>query len=82
MMRRRRRVPPAVTQSNGRWWQLDEHRRAYLYRAVLALGSVALVMGLLTDSQLAAFVGLAGALLGNGLAAGNTSTKRRGAGRP
>ncbi len=70
------RVSPAVTQSNGHWWQLDEHQRAYLYRALVAAGGVALVLGLVTDSQLTALVGLAGALLGNGVAARHTSTKR------
>lgn len=58
--------------------QLTEAQRAWAYRVILAAGTLALVAGWATDSEVTAWVGLAGALLGNGLAAGHTSTRRRG----
>jgi hypothetical protein len=53
---------------------LTRTRRAWLYRVVTAGGIVALVFGLATGEQVASVVGLAGALLGTGVAAANTPT--------
>ena len=48
--------------------------RAYIYRVLIALGSVALVWGLVTGEQLAAILGAVAAIL-NVMPALNTSTK-------
>ena len=48
--------------------------RAYIYRVLIALGSVALVWGLVTGEQLAAILGACAAIL-NIMPALNTSTK-------
>jgi len=48
--------------------------RAYIYRILIALGSIALVWGLLTGEQLAAILGACAAVL-NIMPALNTSTK-------
>jgi hypothetical protein len=48
--------------------------RAYIYRVLIALGSVALVWGLVTGEQLAAILGAVAAVL-NIMPAMNTSTK-------
>lgn len=47
-------------------------RRAYAYRVLLALGAVAVGYGLLSDAEVALWLGVASAVLGNGLAALNT----------
>lgn len=48
--------------------------RAYIYRVLIALGSVALVWGVVTGEQLAAILGACAAVL-NIMPAMNTSTK-------
>ena len=48
--------------------------RAYIYRVIIALGSIALVWGLVTGEQLAAILGAVAAVL-NIMPALNTSTK-------
>jgi hypothetical protein len=48
--------------------------RAYIYRVLIALGSVALVWGLVTGEQLAAILGAVAAIL-NIMPALNTTTK-------
>lgn len=48
--------------------------RAYIYRVLIALGSCAIVWGLVTGEQLAAILGACAAVL-NILPALNTSTK-------
>lgn len=52
-------------------------QRAWLYRVLLAAGTVALIYGWTTSTELAAWLGLAGALVGNGVAAGHTPTGRK-----
>lgn len=47
--------------------------RAYIYRVLMAAGVVALVYGLLTESEIATWLGLAGAVL-NILPVANTKT--------
>lgn len=55
---------------------LTEPVRAWIYRVLMALTVLALVYGVIADAeQLAAWVGLVSALVGNGLATVNTSTK-------
>jgi len=53
---------------------MTEPVRAYIYRILIALGSVALVWGVVTGEQLAAILGAAAAIL-NIMPAMNTSTK-------
>lgn len=48
--------------------------RAYIYRVLIALGSCAIVWGLVTGEQLAAILGACAAVL-NIMPAMNTSTK-------
>lgn len=55
---------------------MSETTRAWIYRTCLALVAVAVVYGLVTEEQAASWVAVATALLGNGLASANTSTKR------
>jgi hypothetical protein len=47
--------------------------RAYIYRVLMAAGVVALVYGLLTESEIATWLGFAGAVL-NILPVANTKT--------
>lgn len=54
---------------------LSDGTRAYLYRILLALAVLALIYGLATEEQIAGWVGLGVALLGNGLATANTTRK-------
>lgn len=55
---------------------LSEPVRAWIYRVLMAASVVALVYGVIADAEkLAAIVGLISALVGNGMAAVNTSTK-------
>jgi hypothetical protein len=49
--------------------------RAWVYRGLLALVTLAIVYGLVTEEQAAAWVAALSAVLGNGLATINTSTK-------
>ena len=55
---------------------MSETTRAWVYRGLLALVALAVVYGLVTDEQAAAWVAVASAVLGNGLATVNTTTKR------
>ena len=55
---------------------MNETTRAYVYRALLALVALAVAYGLLSDTEAAPWVAVLSAVLGNGLAAVNTSTKR------
>jgi hypothetical protein len=48
--------------------------RAYIYRVLMAIGVVVGAYGLLTDAQVATWLGLAGVVL-NILPVANTSTK-------
>ncbi|ASZ72601.1 holin [Arthrobacter phage Nellie] len=47
--------------------------RAYIYGILVAVGAIALVYGLVTEEQLAVWLGLGGSILGNGLALANTN---------
>lgn len=49
--------------------------RAWIYRVLMAAGIVALAYGILTDEQIAVWLGLAGAVL-NILPVANTSTRK------
>ncbi len=50
-------------------------QRAWVYRVLVILSIVAVGLGLVTEVQTAAWLTAAAALLGNGLATLNTSTK-------
>ena len=54
---------------------MSETTRAWVYRAMLALVALAVVYGIVTDEQAAAWVAVVSAVLGNGLAVVNTTTK-------
>lgn len=56
---------------------MSEATRAWIYRILLAIAAAAVVLGFVTEDQVAAIVGIATALLGNGLATANTSTRRK-----
>lgn len=51
-------------------------RRAWIYRILCAAAPLAAVYGIVSESELPLWLGLAAAILGNGLAAVNTPTKR------
>ena len=55
---------------------MNEPARAWIYRACLALVALAVVYGVVTDEQAASWVAVVSALLGNGLATLNTSTRK------
>lgn len=55
---------------------MDETTRAWVYRGLLALVALAVAYGLITEETATAWVAVVAALLGNGLAAVNTTTKR------
>lgn len=57
---------------------MNESTRAWVYRGLLALVALAVVYGLVTDEQAAAWVAAVSAVLGNGLATLNTTTKKGG----
>ena len=50
--------------------------RAYIYGILLAVGAVVLVYGFVTKEELAVWLALGGAILGNGLALANTPSGR------
>lgn len=50
----------------------DQKVRAYLYRVLLTAAPLLAVYGVVTDTQLALWVALGGAVLGNGVATYNT----------
>ena len=54
---------------------MSESQRAYVYRVLVALSLVVVARGLVTESEVTLWLGVAAAVLGNGLAAVNTSTK-------
>jgi type IV secretory pathway TrbD component len=53
----------------------SERTRAYIYRILISLGSLAAVFGFITQDQIVAALGLAAAVL-NVLPAANTSTRK------
>lgn len=53
---------------------LDEHKRAYIYRVLIAVGAVAAGYGLISDNEIALWLGVVASLL-NVMPAANTSTK-------
>jgi len=54
---------------------MNEATRAYIYRILLALSALAVVYGLVDESVVPLWLAVASAVLGNGLASVNTSTK-------
>ena len=54
---------------------MSESTRAYVYRVLVALSLVVVARGLVSESEVTLWLGVAAAVLGNGLAAANTSTK-------
>ena len=54
---------------------MSESQRAYVYRVLVALSLVVVARGLVTESEVTLWLGVAAAVLGNGLAAVNTSTR-------
>lgn len=57
---------------------IPRHVRAWLYRVLLAAQPIVVSYGIVAESDAALWLGLAGALLGTGLAAANTPTAREG----
>jgi hypothetical protein len=55
---------------------MTETTRAWVYRGLLALVTLAVVYGIATEEQAAAWVAVLSAVLGNGLATLNTTTKK------
>lgn len=55
---------------------MSETTRGWIYRILLAVVALAVIYGLVTDEQAAAWIGVAGALLGNGLATVNTTVRK------
>jgi len=53
----------------------NEATRAWIYRVLVAAVPVLIAYGVLDEATAAVWVGLAAAVLGIGLAVGNTSTK-------
>lgn len=53
----------------------DPAKRAYVYGILAAAGGIALVYGIVTAEELAAWLGLGASILGNGLALANTPKK-------
>lgn len=54
---------------------MPENVRAYIYRVLLALVPVAVAYGVVSEQEAGLWVAVAAAVLGNGLATLNTSTK-------
>jgi hypothetical protein len=54
---------------------MNEKTRAYIYRVVTAIMPLVVAYGLLEEDKTPLIVAAVGAILGNGLAAINTSTK-------
>lgn len=55
----------------------SEAVRAYIYRILLALAPLLVAYGLIADNLVALWLVVAEAILGLGLAAANTSTKKQ-----
>lgn len=65
--------------SKTRAWLADQRHRAYVYRVLVALGAAAVAYGLLSQDEVATWLGVAAQVLsvgGNGLAAVNTTTHK------
>ena len=56
------------------WFTLE--RRGWLYRILLAIGAILAFRGLVSNEELPLWLALASAVLGNGVAAINTPTKK------
>lgn len=54
---------------------MSESQRAYIYRILVAVSLIVVARGVVSESEVALWLGVAAAVLGNGLAAVNTSTK-------
>lgn len=54
---------------------LSERNRAYYYGIVTAAAPIAVAYGVIEDSTVPMWLGLAAAVLGTGMARANTSTK-------
>jgi hypothetical protein len=54
----------------------SDRTRAYIYGILVALGAVALTYGIVSNEELAVWLGLGGSILGNGLAFANTDKAR------
>ena len=54
---------------------MNESTRAYIYRILVAVSLVVVARGLVSESEVTLWLGVAAAVLGNGLAAVNTTTK-------
>ena len=54
---------------------MNESTRAYIYRVLVACSLLVVARGLVSESEVTLWLGVAAAVLGNGLAAVNTSTK-------
>lgn len=55
---------------------MDEQTRAWIYRVLVAVSLVAAAYGWVSEEQAGLWLGVAAAVLGNGLATLNTATKR------
>jgi hypothetical protein len=58
-------------------WFSVQRNRAVIYRVLLALGPVAVAVGLLTEEEVAIWLAVAAETLGVGMAVANTSTKEQ-----
>lgn len=56
----------------------SQNTRAYMYRILLGVAALAGVYGLATQEEIAGWVGLGIALIGNGVATGNTHIESNG----
>lgn len=54
---------------------LSESTRAYIYRILTAVSLLVVAYGVASSEEVTLWLGVAAAVLGNGLAAVNTSTK-------
>jgi hypothetical protein len=54
----------------------DERTRAYIYRVLTAVGALLVLYGVLSSDELTVWLLLAANVLGTGLAAFNTKTRR------
>lgn len=57
-------------------WFSDEAHRAWLYRILLALVTLAALYGIIGENEVAGWTGLVTAVVGNGLATLNTTTRK------
>lgn len=68
------RLPPPLPTTRSRT-TMNEATRAYIYRILVAVSLVVVARGLVSESEVTLWLGVAAAVLGNGLAAANTTTK-------